>query len=238
MKKVQAAIKLGILISILIFIFSFRGINGKKSKNTESEDSIFQSEVIDVSQKNKISIYLSSNTWPVLKRMDDEILVIDLVLQQSSEVSCENDLLKSNLSMRVAAFSHGQIGSYNRLVYSDMISNDTIRLSEGSTFGNTGIDGYTFAYPIGNICYLHGEEINIEIEIIEGDKQISSLNPIITVKKNSAQTSKTVFKESFYKDMLFYLILLFVFILIVLEIVYLFGDSTHHPSQILDKTPE
>lgn len=224
MKKVQAAAKLGILISILILIFSLRGINKNKSKDTECKDSIFQSEVIDVSQKNKISIYLSSDTWPALKNLSDEVLVIGLVLQQSSEVSCENDLSENNLLFRVAAYSDGQYGSYNRLIYSDIISNDTIRLSEKSSYGNTGVDGYSFVYSIGNICYLQGDEINIDIEIIEGDKQISSLNPIITVKKNSAQISKTVFKGSFFEDIFFYLILIFVFVLIVLEIVYLFGD--------------
>ncbi|HPS82854.1 MAG TPA: hypothetical protein PLA88_00960 [Bacteroidales bacterium] len=238
MKKVQAAIKLGVLISILILIFSLRGININKSKDTECKDSIFQSEVIDVSQKNKISIYLSSDTWPALKNLSDEVLVVGLVLQQSSEVTCENDLSENNLLIRVAAYSDGQYGSYNRLIFSDMFSNDTIRLSEKSSYGNTGIDGYSFVYSIGNIYYLQGDEINIEIEIIEGDKQISSLNPLITVKKNSAQFGKTVFMESFITDLLFYLILIFVFILITLEIVYLFGDSTHHPSQILDKTPE
>jgi len=227
MQKTLAIVKMVILVIILAFLFMLNAVTEQKTEKEKgkSDSAVFKSDVIDVSKQGQHIISLNSDSWPALADLKNEILVINLVLQQSNEYSCENDFHKSSLILRVAAHSIEPDGIYSRLFFSDVIPCDTILLSAISSVGNTGIHGYTFAFPIGNLSCLQNDDISIELEIIQEDSLVNHLKPLITVKPYSEIYSHDIQLGGLFRGLFFFSIVILVFIFIVFEIVYLFGDK-------------
>lgn len=216
MKNGHAILKLIILIAIIALLIPLKEVKVKNSNDNGIMDSIYVSEVLDVSTKNDYFIHLNKKSWPSISSLNNEILIVDFLLKQSDRVSCSNDLKNNTLIIKVSAYSNCQNGLFSRSFFTDEVPSDTIVLASTSSYGQTGLEDYSFAYSIANVSYLKGKEITIHLEVLQGDMLVNSLSPRITVKKFKDQFGTFEFARNIYIDVLFYSILGLVLLIIIL----------------------
>lgn len=224
MRKSRTIFRSIVLTTILVLLFLLKGLQVNNNTNVNH----YVSDPLDVSKSNIQYISIDGESWPEISDIGDNILLeVNMILKSSDAFSCQNDLKQnSQLKFVVSDSANCETENFNRLIFNQDISKDTLYLPELKSYTQTRFEDYHFSVPIGLVNYIENENSTFCMEILNGDPNINNLEPRIELRAYRERFGDIYFTTMFY-DIFFYLVVFLVLFLVIFEIIILTRKSVN-----------